>query len=584
MNENTDYRRMILAVVISGVVLVLWTYLFPQQPPPDTPANGADATVAAGADPSKPATDQEKPAEKPAVDDTPKLDPSLEKVTTLKSEKLFHLELSNFNGAMKAWSLVEGQYLINVDGAERPDRFMRPLEEADDHSAFLPPRIDLTVDQKKVVGAYAVTQDPKNGSVSFVYTDPASKVEITRTWTLDPHEYVVKGEVSVKNGGSAPVKLDLKARMAGLQNDEQATGSMFTPPIYLFESLCQEQEVFHREMITSVQSDLADPEEATRFSNGVKWSGVNNRYFMVGMVSGAEDGKLDACGFFVDPENAGLANDTKIPQGYSLAVTVAELGAGEVKPGETFSRSFRIYAGPKKYDGLNTIKPSMSEAVDFGWFTVVSIPMLKLMRMFYTWVGNWGWAIIMLTVLVKLLTLPLTQKQYKSMAGMKKIQPKMKALQEKYKDDKLKLQQEMMALYKAHNVNPLAGCLPIVLMMPIYIALYRTIYSSVELYQADLGGWIHDLSQPDPFYILPIALGAMMFIQSKLSPTAGDQAQQKIIMYLMPGIFTLMMLFLPAGLVLYIAANTIMGLIQQYWLLKKADEPAAPTQKKKARA
>jgi len=171
--------------------------------------------------------------------------------------------------------------------------------------------------------------------------------------------------------------------------------------------------------------------------------------------------------------------------------------------------------------------------------------------------------------------LPLTHKQYKSMASMKLIQPEMQALQAKYKDDKLKLQQKMMELYKENNVKPLAGCLPALAMMPIYFALYRTIYSAVELFQAPFGFWIQDLSAKDPYFVTPVLLGVLMFVQTRLNPQAGDQTQQRIMMTVMPVMFTAFMLFLPSGLVVYIAVNTVLGIVQQMLLMKKSEEAAA---------
>ena len=162
------------------------------------------------------------------------------------------------------------------------------------------------------------------------------------------------------------------------------------------------------------------------------------------------------------------------------------------------------------------------------------------------------------------------------MAGMKKIQPKMKVLQTKYADDKVKMQQELLTLYREHKVNPLSGCLPMLMMMPIYFALYRTIFSAVELYQADFFGWITDLSQQDPYYITPVLLGVLMLIQMRLNPSAGDQVQQKIMMNVMPIMFTAMMLFLPSGLVLYILVNTVLGIAQQYWIYSKTDMNPLP--------
>ena len=162
------------------------------------------------------------------------------------------------------------------------------------------------------------------------------------------------------------------------------------------------------------------------------------------------------------------------------------------------------------------------------------------------------------------------------MAGMKKIQPKMKGLQEKYADDKVRMQQELMKLYRENKVNPLSGCLPMLMMMPIYFALYRTIFSAVELYQAPFFGWITDLSQQDAYYITPVLLGVLMMIQMRLNPSAGDQTQQKVLMYVMPVMFTAMMLFLPSGLVLYILVNTVLGIGQQYWIYSKTDLTAVP--------
>jgi YidC/Oxa1 family membrane protein insertase len=182
----------------------------------------------------------------------------------------------------------------------------------------------------------------------------------------------------------------------------------------------------------------------------------------------------------------------------------------------------------------------------------------------------------LLTILVKLLTLPLTIKQYRSMAAMKKIQPEMQALKEKYqKQDPMRFQQESMALYKKHGVNPVAGCLPMLLMMPVYFALYRTIYSAVELYQASFFGWLSDLSMPDPYLITPVALGLLMLLQARLNPSPGmDPTQRKMMTTFMPLMFGGMMLFLPSGLVLYIFVNTVLGIFQQVWSQKQTEVAA----------
>ena len=211
--------------------------------------------------------------------------------------------------------------------------------------------------------------------------------------------------------------------------------------------------------------------------------------------------------------------------------------------------------------------------MDFGILSPLCVVMVSTLRWFHSVIPNWAVAIILLTLVVKLLTLPLTHKQYKSMAAMKAIQPQLKEIQEKYKDDRMRLQQEMMGLYKVNGVNPLAGCLPVVAMMPVYISLYRTIYSSVELYHAPLGLWIHDLSERDPTYILPVLLGVVFLIQARLNPPTGDAMQQKLMTTIMPILFTAMMLFLPSGLVVYILCNTLLGIAQQAYMNKVVATP-----------
>jgi YidC/Oxa1 family membrane protein insertase len=199
--------------------------------------------------------------------------------------------------------------------------------------------------------------------------------------------------------------------------------------------------------------------------------------------------------------------------------------------------------------------------------------MLHVLKWCHAMVPSWTLAIILLTVLVKLLLLPLTQKSYSQMQRMSSLKPQMDALREKYGKDKNRLNQEMMNLYKREKVNPLGGCFPMLLQMPIWIALYRTIYSSAELYQAPMGLWIQDLSAPDPWFVMPLVLGVLMFLQQKMTPTATDSQQAKMMLYIMPVMFTVFMLFLPAGLNLYILVNTILSLAQQLWLKRRFSAP-----------
>jgi YidC/Oxa1 family membrane protein insertase len=205
----------------------------------------------------------------------------------------------------------------------------------------------------------------------------------------------------------------------------------------------------------------------------------------------------------------------------------------------------------------------MDLTVDYGWLTVISAPLFWLLAFIHRWVGNWGWAIILLTILIKLAFYPLSAASYKSMAHMKKMQPKLQALKERYGDDKQKLNQAMMELYKTEKINPLGGCLPILIQIPVFIALYWVLLESVEMRQAPFILWIKDLSAQDPYYVLPIVMGVSMFAQQKLNPQPLDPIQQKIFLF-MPLFFTVFFLFFPAGLVLYWTVNNILSIAQQW--------------------
>ena len=221
---------------------------------------------------------------------------------------------------------------------------------------------------------------------------------------------------------------------------------------------------------------------------------------------------------------------------------------------------------------LADVHPELAQVINFGWLSVIAKPLLYTMKWFFQQVPNWGVAIILLTLLVRLFVLPFNLMSYKSMKGMQKIQPLMTAVREKYKNDPVKMNQEVMALMKENKANPFGGCLPMLLQIPIFFALYRVIGSSIELYGSPFMFWIQDLSAHDKFFVLPILMGITMFAQQKLTPTNMDPMQAKILMY-MPLIFTVFMVNLPSGLTLYMFVSALFGVIQQYFMVR--NKPAA---------
>ncbi|MBZ0335362.1 membrane protein insertase YidC [Marinobacter sp. JH2] len=248
--------------------------------------------------------------------------------------------------------------------------------------------------------------------------------------------------------------------------------------------------------------------------------------------------------------------------------------ATTVAAGETTEVGATAYVGPKIIDRLEALAPNLDRTVDFGWLFFISLPLFIILEWFYGLVGNWGVAIILLTVLVKAVFFHLSATSYRSMAKMRAVAPQLTRLKELYGDDRQRMSQEMMALYKREKINPLGGCLPILVQMPVFISLYWVLFESVQLRHAPFMLWIQDLSQMDPYFILPILMGASMFIQMSLNPTPPDPMQAKI-MKLMPLIFTVFFLWFPAGLVLYWLVNNILSISQQWYITRKIEAEVA---------
>lgn len=246
-----------------------------------------------------------------------------------------------------------------------------------------------------------------------------------------------------------------------------------------------------------------------------------------------------------------------------------------VRPGESAVYRTMIFAGPKDADALSSAGHGFSELLDLGFFGFIANGMNWLLGQIRNYVGNWGLAIILLTVFVKILLYPLTERSFQSMARMRLLKPEMDLVNEKYKDDAEAKGQAMMALYSKHKINPVAGCLPSLAQMPVWFALYQSLSTNVELFHAPFVGYVHDLSAPDRFFVMPLALGVLMYVQQKMTPQTMDPQQAKIMLYLMPGMITVFMLFLPAGLCVYMLTNSTLGIAQQKFIQWRLDRQVA---------
>jgi YidC/Oxa1 family membrane protein insertase len=248
------------------------------------------------------------------------------------------------------------------------------------------------------------------------------------------------------------------------------------------------------------------------------------------------------------------------------------LPAGTIESGNSATLSAPLYAGPQEQDKLAKLAPGLDLTVDYGWLTIIAVPLFWVLSWFQKWVENWGVAIILLTVVIKLLFYPLSEASYRSMAKMRVLAPKLQRLKDQYGNDRQRMQQAMMELYKTEKINPLGGCLPIVVQIPVFIALYWVLLASVELRHAPLALWIDDLASPDPWFVLPILMGATMIIQTRLNPEPPDPVQAKV-MKIMPIAFSVFFFFFPAGLVLYWLVNNVLSIAQQ-WHINRVLERA----------
>jgi YidC/Oxa1 family membrane protein insertase len=239
-----------------------------------------------------------------------------------------------------------------------------------------------------------------------------------------------------------------------------------------------------------------------------------------------------------------------------------------ISPREKANFAYHLYLGPKDEDRLKALGVGAEKMVDFGYFTIVAKPLLWFIRFTHKVTGNYGIDIIIISILIKIIFLPLTQISFKSMKEMQRVQPEMNRLKEQFKNDKARLQQEIMLLYKRRKINPMSGCLPMLIQIPVFIALYNALQNGIEMRHAHFFLWITDLSAKDPIYVTPIIMGATMFIQQKMTPTAGDPAQAKMFL-LMPVMFTFLFLSFPSGLVLYWLVNNVLSIAHQYYLNKR---------------
>ena len=385
-------------------------------------------------------------------------------------------------------------------------------------------------------------------TLEVVLTHQSEKAYVEKIFTFTRGEYLMDVRYKVRNISQEPWQGAFYAQLKRDGSDDPSQSSSMGMQAYLGAALTTSEERYQKVSF----DDLEEGKFKSVEEGG--WAAILQHYFVSAWIP-AQDQQHTYNGRYV--------KGNYIFGFYDNSVSVA--------PGETATMGAQLYTGPKIQERLEEIAPNLNLVIDYGILWWVAQPLFWLLDNIHDFVGNWGVAIILLTVLIKLVFFKLSAMSYRSMANMRKVAPKMAEIKERYGDNREKLGQEMMKLYKTEKINPLSGCLPILVQMPVFIALYWVLMESVELRQAPFFLWIEDLSIKDPLFILPLLMGASMFIQFKLNPTPPDPMQARV-MQLMPVIFTVFFLWFPAGLVLYWVVNNVLSIAQQYVITKQIEK------------
>jgi YidC/Oxa1 family membrane protein insertase len=585
-------KRLLLAVALALGVMLLWNMIFPSEPPPEPPpgtGSGSGKTPAAAIAVAKSKVCYAKPPADAKPVDMKAVESPVEIVTRTFPGRL-NAKFSAENAALVSWQLADERFQKDATQGELMAKQAGSFQVGfwEKSSLCLPQRTVWTLDKAKTTETVIV----------FTYTHES--LELTKVFTIVPDAYAIRMAVTVKVKNEGKESINQRLAVSAFQFQDPAAsdeGGMQVSPRIWSSSTLRDGEIVTT-TLKELQESAAHP-AVPRFEPNITWTGFEHPYLQISYAPKR-----------VSPAEI-IAKHTYPIEPYGLMRTDIETPLpDEFKPGtSSVTREVIAYLGPKNYYQLIDADAiadqegwdsGFKETVDLGWFAFIGRPLMWLLFKFQSVVVNWGIAIMLLTFLVKGLTLYWTTKSMRSMKAMAALAPQMKALQEKYKNDKQRIQAETMALYKVHNVNPIAGCLPILLQMPIWIALYRMLSSAGELYQQPfIPGWIDDLTNTDPFYILPIVLLVTMFAQARLTPQSGDSRQQKFLQYGMPLMFGVMAFFFPAGLTIYIFTNTCLSALHSIYMnkydkksleimarMKKSAEDAAktPAEKKTAAA
>jgi YidC/Oxa1 family membrane protein insertase len=540
--KKMDSKRLIIFIVLSLGILLLWQHYFAPTPPL-RPVEQQTAEA-----PRSPSSTPVAAAEVARLGHGQRIQVNTD---------VLHAEIDTIGGDLRELDLVKHD---STADARKPlalltDRngqvYVAQTGMLADSNPALP-------SHKTVFSSAQTSYQMVGDSLEVKLTAPdANGVKVSKTYVFKRGSYVIGVRYDIANGGTTPLAPTAYFRL--LRDGKSPEGESRFASTFTGPAVYTEASKFQKVTFSDLDKGKAD--YAKDGANG--WVGMLQHYFMSAWIMKPLDGPsvcqaAKACHFQLESKG-GL---------YSSA---AVLDLKPIAPGQSQSLTVPLYAGPEEYSSITKVANGLEYAKDYGIFYIFASPLFWLLTQLFALVHNWGWSIILLTLIVKAVFYPLTAASYRSMGKMKALAPRLEQLKAVHGDDRMKFQQAVMQMYKAEKVNPLGGCLPMLIQVPVFIGLYWALLTSVELRQAPWVLWIHDLARPDPFYVLPVIMAITMFAQTFLNPPPTDPMQAKM-MKIMPLAFSAMFFVFPAGLVLYYVLNSILSISQQWYINRQIEK------------
>lgn len=549
-------KRTILAFVLSFLVLLFWSYYFN---PEQQPSAVKEEPALEQKDKSHQVTDMDaniiKPPSAPLIQQKQaSVSAEIIDKEIIVDTPYYRAIFSNRNATIKSFKLKK--YSVTKDSDSYPIEMVN-LDDDDYFEVAYTNRSTPKTDVMYQANTDAISLDTGSSQGELIFSHTGSDgTSLTQTFRFYPDKYSIDLNINISNNSLTTIEGDINACIRNRPSETQKGNYSFVGAALLFNGNLEE-----------IKPKKMKKEEKS-FSGSIEWVAYENDYFIASLIpfdhaDGVFKGRL-------------LESGTVQAEYITPSIVLS--------PSEKVSKAFTLFIGPRDLDILRQTGKNLDKAVNFGFFDIIAKPLHYALRLFNRYVHNYGVSIILLTIIIKIIFWPLTHKSYKSMKEMQKLQPLMAKIREKHKNNKEQMNRELMGLYKTYKINPMGGCLPMVIQIPVFFALFRILGSSIELRQAPFMLWITDLSAPDRLFnfpfsiplmtppygipILTLLMGASMFIQQKMTPTPGDPAQAKMMMFL-PIIFTFMFINFPSGLVLYWLTNNILSIGQQYRIKKR---------------